>query len=282
MEYRYKDIHSDAVFSISTNLFEDLPALESSRGLIAFLWNRETCPVEIEIDGVRKTLLENEISTITYFHKIAFPSTNTPLTALLFNRAFYCIADHDEEVGCNGLLFFGAHDIPIIRVEGENARRLNVLWGIFLDEFGTRDSIQGDMLQMLLKRFILLVTRMAKDQSQVQTMTEKQLNLYREYNLLVDRHFKEKKRVKEYADLLFKSPKSLTNLFAKHGLESPSEIIQKRVVLEANRLIKYSEMQNQEIAFELGFEDPSHFSRYYKKVQGYSPNEFRSKLKTAV
>ena len=183
--------------------------------------------------------------------------------------------DHDSEVSCNGILFFGTQDLPIITIPVEQKRKFNVLYEVFEEEFSTSDKIKGDMLQMLLKRLIIMCTRLAKEQLIVRTLDNEQIDVVRKFNVLVDTHFKTKRKVSDYADLLFKSPKTLSNLFAIYNQKSPQQIILERLALEAKRLMSFTDKQNQEIACELGFNDPAHFSRYFKKMTVHSPSRYR-------
>jgi len=98
----------------------------------------------------------------------------------------------------------------------------------------------------------------------------------REYNFLVETHFRTKHSVEEYASLLNKSPKTLSNLFGKIHNQTPLQMIQGRIMLEAKRLLKYSDKNISEIADEIGFLDLQSFSRFFKKHQSLSPSDFRS------
>jgi len=144
-----------------------------------------------------------------------------------------------------------------------------------VEEFSTPDNIQGDMLQMLLKRLIIMSTRLAKEQLIVKSLNNAQIDTIRKFNYLVDIHYKTKRKVSDYADMLFKSPKTLSNLFSIYNQKSPQQIILDRLTLEAKRLIHFTEKQNQEIAYDLGFNDPAHFSRFFKKMTNMSPSEYR-------
>ena len=232
----------------------------------------------IQIDGMDLELLPDQIITVTYLQYVSYSETELPLSAILFNREFYCISDHDSEVSCNGILFFGTQDIPIITIPEGQLNKFNLLHDMFIEEFSTPDNIQGDMLQMLLKRMIIMSTRLAKEQLIVKTLGNDHIDTIRKFNFLVDLHYKTKRKVSDYAEMLYKSPKTLSNLFSIYNQKSPQQIILERIALEAKRLINFTDKQNQEIAFELGFNDPAHFSRFFKKMTQMTPSEYRENL----
>jgi len=96
---------------------------------------------------------------------------------------------------------------------------------------------------------------------------------------LVDQVHAVRPQTESYANLLFKSPKTLSNLFPKFTDKTPLMVINERIVLEAKRLLLYSTKSNDEIAMELGYSDGSHFSKFFKKHEGQSPSAFKkSKL----
>ncbi|RKR14941.1 AraC family transcriptional regulator [Maribacter vaceletii] len=275
MKFEFYDQKLGSIFGLTDDIKKDAQRFTITSGTINFLWNRNAEDLEILIDGQALILKPNQLATTTYLQHISYSITKLPLTSFLFNREFYCISDHDEEVSCNGILFFGTQDLPIITIPIEQERKFNTLYEIFEDEFATPDKIQGDMLQMLLKRLIIISTRLAKEQLIVKKLDNDQIDVIRKFNVLVDAHYKTKRKVSEYAELLFKSPKTLSNLFALYNQKSPQQIILERVALEAKRLINFTDKQNQEIAYELGFNDPAHFSSFFKKMTSLSPSKYR-------
>ena len=108
---------------------------------------------------------------------------------------------------------------------------------------------------------------------------EESFNSVRRFYVLVEQHFKEKKQVQDYADMLCKSPKTLSHLLSLYNLPSPLKVIHQRVEAEAKRLLLYSEMTAKEIAHLLGFEDQASFSRFFKKVSGESITQYKRQLK---
>jgi AraC-like DNA-binding protein len=96
---------------------------------------------------------------------------------------------------------------------------------------------------------------------------------------LVDEHFREKKQVQEYADMLSKSVQTIANVLTFYNQPSPIKVIHNRVIAEAERLLYYTSKSSKEISLELGFEDHSTFSRFFKSMTGISATEFRNQGK---
>ena len=183
--------------------------------------------------------------------------------------------DHDIEVSCKGLLFFGASQLPIITVPDEDVDHFETLWKMFTIEMRLDDNLQISMLQMMLKRYLILCARLFKDQYEFPKEKDN-TDLIREFNFLVEKHFKSKHTVAEYADLLNKSPKTISNTFSKLSSKSPLQYVQDRKMLEARRLLSYTDKQVKEIADEIGFEDIQAFSRFFKKQEGVSPSDYKN------
>ncbi len=236
---------------------------------------------EIVVDSIPYSIEPNSIlalTTVQYFQFIE----GEDLVVYQFNREFYCIKDHDQEVSCAGLLFFGNVHIPVIDLSVDQQRKFKTLHEVFIDEFETKDTIQAEMLRMLMARFIIISTRLLKaKEGFVEATKNTKVDLLRAFNLLVEEHFKKEHSVSFYADKLYKSPKTLSNTFAKLNT-SPLHVIHERVVLEAKRLLIYTDKTAKEIAYEVGFEDSSHLSRLFKKHTQLSPSDFKKQLKNFV
>ena len=149
----------------------------------------------------------------------------------------------------------------------------------FRQESVIHDNLQEEMLRIVLKRFIITCTRIARQRFGVGQEKEKTFDIIRQYYVLVDRHFKEKKQVQDYADILCRSPKTLSNLFSTCGLPSPLRVIHDRIEAEAMRLLLYTHKSAKEISSILGFEDLSAFSRFFKKMTGESVSDYRKRVK---
>ncbi len=245
---------------------------------LTIVWSTEQ-ETHLNIDGVDFSLKPNHILCLTEFHKVNVKHIGTA-RLIKFNRAFYCIADHDNEVSCKGILFFGASQVPEICIPESEKEKFDLLWRMFSLEMKSPDNLQAEMLQMMLKRLIILCTRLYKQQHTVTMRDTADLNIVREFNYLVETHFRTLHKVADYADLLHKSPKTLSNLFAKYNNKSPLQIVQSRIMLEARRLLTYTDKAISDIAYEIGYDDLQSFSRFFKSREGLSPKDFKERKST--
>lgn len=275
MQHVFSEFSTNALLKIG-----DLSLLSQSSegaivGLYTFIW-ATSGPIQVLVDGVPTSIDAHHILALTPNQHLSILEKNEALV-YQFNKEFYCVRDHDKEVSCVGLLFFGAKNIPIIALNVQEQQKFTRLHGVFLEEMETKDTIQAEMLRMLLARFIIKTTRLLKVGNDRVGNHNGNLDLYREYNYLVENHFKEAHNVSFYAEKLFKSPKTLSNSFSKYD-KSPLQIIHDRIILEAKRQLTYTDKTTKEIAFDIGFDDPSHLSRMFKKQTSVSPSEFKKGL----
>ena len=282
MLYAYHEPKTGGVL----NLIREEPTFDRhffrdrSERLLTIAWNTGDDQT-INIDGINYAFPTQTVLPLMVNQSFTFANPER-IVAWQFDRAFYCIVDHDKEVSCVGFLFYGAKDPLFLQLDATEQRKFDALLLVFDDEFSTKDTIQGEMLRMLLKRLIIKLTRLAKEQYLDPNLTETDLDIVRRFNLLVEIHYRTLHAVNDYADLLSRSPKTLSNLFALYNQQSPLHVIHARIALEAKRLLLYTDKSTKEIAFELNFSEVPHFSRFFKNQVGQAPSEFKERLKAAL
>ncbi|MFL0062519.1 helix-turn-helix domain-containing protein [Tenacibaculum maritimum] len=196
---------------------------------------------------------------------------------LTFAKDFYCIQTHDPEIACDGVLFNNIYETPFVKPCEKDAFKLNFILESLIEEFANNDTAQYDMLQSYLKQFIIHSVRIKKDTHKV--IEDAETKLFKDFSVLVEHNFNKLHSVTEYANRLGISPKSLTKHFQKLGKHTPSDFIKNRIVTEAKRQLLYSTSSVKQIAFDLGFNDPAYFSRFFTKATLKSPVQFRKEFK---
>lgn len=100
-------------------------------------------------------------------------------------------------------------------------------------------------------------------------------NLFNDYIKLVSQHFLSVRKVADYADLLHVSPDHLNRAIKSCSDKTAHEFINEMMLMEAKTYLLHSTNTVAEIAYKLGFADPSHFNRFFKKLTNQTPLEFR-------
>ncbi|WP_420404370.1 helix-turn-helix domain-containing protein [Nisaea sp.] len=104
--------------------------------------------------------------------------------------------------------------------------------------------------------------------------------LFDRFRLLVEEHFRDQLPITAYATALATSERTLRRAVKARSGQTPLEILRQRILLEAQRDLLYSAMSVSEIAYGLGFEDQSYFSRFFANAAGQSPSRFRATHKS--
>ncbi len=195
---------------------------------------------------------------------------------LTFVRDFYCIQTHDKEIACNGVLFNNVYETPFVKPCDSDSKKLDFILENLIEEFKLEETAQFDMLQAYLKQFIIYSVRVRKENGIIKDDVESKL--FKDFSTLVELNFTELHSVTDYAERLGISPKSLTKHFQKIGTKTPSDFIKKRILLEAKRKLIYTDNSVKEIAFDLGFNDPAYFTRFFTKTIERSPLQFKKEF----
>jgi AraC family transcriptional activator of pobA len=100
------------------------------------------------------------------------------------------------------------------------------------------------------------------------------LSKFVEFKLMVETNLTEQPSINTIAGKLALSTNSLYRLVKEYSGTSPKEFFTTRLMIEAQRKLRYSNLSVKELAYELGFNDPDYFSRLFKKSTGKSVSEF--------
>jgi AraC-like DNA-binding protein len=131
------------------------------------------------------------------------------------------------------------------------------------------------MLRSYLRVFLILARRAQMAQSGVPHPQEAGLALAKHFMQLVDTHFLTTSSVADYAQMLTVTTNHLVATLTRIMGKPAGRLIRERLILEAKRLLRHSDLSISEVAYHLKFEDPSYFSRFFKKHADVTPAQFR-------
>ncbi|MGN7758430.1 helix-turn-helix domain-containing protein [Chryseobacterium sp. 22532] len=225
--------------------------------------------------------IEMKTDTLLFInpHVILKPCETIGGQLMHFNRDFYCVEIHDQEVACDGILYNNVFEIPFINLNEEQSTEIQKIIRDIQSELRNEDSGTEEMLRTLLKLIILKSTRIWKQQHQLSDKEQQaDVQFLRKFSKLVEQHYKTLHTVADYADLLCVTPKNLSKKIGLVSKDTPNEIIKNRIILESKRLLAHTAMNVKEIAYSLNYEDDAYFVRFFTKHVGISPTSFRKQF----
>lgn len=158
-----------------------------------------------------------------------------------------------------------------------DAQQAETVLDVFLKlekETNEKDFFSAEIIRGYLVVLSGIIGRIVNVNNRSGILHPKEFKL-REFVNLVNKHYAEQKSVNFYAGELNITANYL-NMLSKQILgKNAGEIISSRVMLEAKRLLYHTTQDVSQIAFILGFDDPSYFSRFFRKTGNNSPTEFR-------
>ena len=158
---------------------------------------------------------------------------------------------------------------------GSFAPKFNAL----LEEYRVSGEFRERKLTNLIDNLYIDLSRHYHSPQEGVTTTASGMHYLRQFEDLLEEHFREEKSPHAYAAWLSISVRHLSRLTQEHYGKSSGTLIAERVILEAKRMIAHTEDRLQEIARELGFEEYTYFSRFFKKHTNFSPRQFEQSVR---
>lgn len=148
-------------------------------------------------------------------------------------------------------------------------------------EFSGRSFGRAQLLRSLSGALLALVARQMMQTRPDFTPTA-ELPLFNRFEKAVEAHFRERRTIAEYASELAVSHTHLNRVVRQATGMPASRLVAERVLREARRMLTYTNLPVSQIAYELGYTDPAHFSRVFSKGAGLSPRAFREKTEKGL
>jgi AraC family transcriptional regulator, transcriptional activator of pobA len=194
---------------------------------------------------------------------------------LIFTDEFYCHHTHDKDFLENSILFHDFFDTLCFEVGEQMSAFRAVCQQIAQEIQQNQDDFQPTLLKNQVHNLLLLAER----QKRKEGFREIKKNADFEYLVLfremLAQDFTYAKKVSQYTEKLCITEKRLQQATKNTLDKTPKQIIDERILLEAKRLLIHKTIPIKEIAYALGFAEPTNFIKYFKKNTQKTPTEFR-------
>lgn len=207
-------------------------------------------------------------------HQVAL-TTKPSGWVMTFSREFLVENNIPESFISNINLFSSFGDSPPLKIDQDTFERLLNILKEMETCLPSNLNYRMRALGALLQLFLIYCNNSASLNPRQLDEHHPGICILRDFKQLIDKHYVDWHKVQEYATDIHITPKHLSQTVKSITGKSAKELIQDRLILEAKRLLLHTEMNIKEIAYAIGFEEPLHFSGFFKKLEGHSPSEFR-------
>lgn len=236
---------------------------------------------EIEVEGKKYGFPAGSLAFVSSGKNIVFGAEcekKNSIYVLAFSVSFYEKSAKDSLL-LNSDLFFNAEGVFIAPAIGsvDNLKQLVINRLNLYEEkgnIGLYVAVAHNCVEILILDGLLTIEKQLKEQK---TKPQKLLflDIANRFRILLQKHYKSERSVAFYAELLQITPRKLTVVTETTLDKSAKEIIIKKIIKEAVKMLKYSQLSILEISKEVGFSDITNFSTFIKKHTNKSPKDFR-------
>jgi AraC-like DNA-binding protein len=194
---------------------------------------------------------------------------------ILFTDSFFCKNKHDIQFLNSSILYSNLYEIAKIKVNPQSSD-LAIFMNLMETEYQrTQDNAQYHILHNLLHIFLLQAEREMRKQGFEELKPSASLDYLLLFKDLLEQNFRKEKSVNKYASELSISEKQLHKATTTLVDKTPKQVIDERIILEAKRLLVHSSQSIKELAYDLGYDEPTNFIKYFRKHTNTTPSEFR-------
>jgi AraC family transcriptional activator of pobA len=255
--------------------FEDTLTTPHRAGFYHILWFQKGSPTHL----VDFNPVKVQPNTILFLNKDTVQRFDTKGNfdgkAILFTDSFFCKSEADTKFLRSSILFNDFFSVSQLQLQKSSTLFADLFQQMETELTNPKDNYQADILQNLLHNLLLNSERERRKQNFTEVKKGADLDYVMLFKDILENQFRKQKLVSSFADQLRVTEKRLNQATSKVLGKSPKQMIDERIMLEAKRLLAHTNESVKEIGFELGFDEPTNFIKYFRKHHNSTPVEFR-------
>ena len=190
--------------------------------------------------------------------------------AISFNAEFVS-SQVQSQLPIDKLFLQNRRDKPYVELDEIGQVHLTNLIKIIEQELSSSEPDRS-LMSTLLVAFLRYVMRFLEEE--VQSYSLKDTRMVNILELIED-NFTNRKDTSFYADRLAMTNKRLNELTKEQFSKTVTQLIHDKIIVEARRLLAFTDKTIKAIGIELGYHDISYFCRFFKRISGITPQKFR-------
>jgi AraC family transcriptional activator of pobA len=255
--------------------FQDTLTTTHRTGFYHIIWFQKGSPTHlVDFNPIKikpNTILFLNKDTVQRFDK----KGNFDGKAILFTDSFFCKTEADTKFLRSSILFNDLFSVSQLQLQKSSPLFADLFQQMETELTNTKDNYQADILQNQLHNLLLHSDRERRKQNFTEVKKGADLDYVILFKDLLEIQFRKQKLVSNYAEQLRVTEKRLNQATSKVLDKSPKQMIDERIMLEAKRLLAHTNESIKEIGFELGFDEPTNFIKYFRKHHHSTPVLFR-------
>jgi AraC family transcriptional activator of pobA len=205
-----------------------------------------------------------------------FSDSESSGVAILFTEKFFVRSQEDIRFLKSTVLFNDLFEVAHIDTETISSPILSLINSLTRETGLAFDPFQSDILYNFLHNLLLFSEREYRQRGFREIKKSRALDITLEFKDHVEKMFRTDRHVNHFALKMNITEKRLNKATSAVLGKTPKQVIDDRVLLESKRLLAYSSDSIKEVGYELGFEEPTNFIKYFRKHTRYTPAEFRA------
>lgn len=158
----------------------------------------------------------------------------------------------------------------------EDRLQLDLLFATLCSEYKNTHFARELQLQALVTQLLVWWVRQAQRQQEALQPQARNSRYLRHFMQLVEQEYRTHPRVEDLAHRIGISAAHLNSLCRTLAGQTALHILHQRLLLEAKRYLLHTQINVSDLADELGFNDAAYFARFFRRLAGTSPSDFRN------
>ncbi|RBJ78075.1 helix-turn-helix domain-containing protein [Pseudomonas sp. MWU12-2534b] len=224
----------------------------------------------VEVEGRRQDVRQASIQVVPPLMVHGFQFSEN-IQGYVLTLGAPLVAQLEAQLGAPLAVLASAGCYPV----GRDRHSLNTLFKALMDEYEGSAAARDLLLHSLVNVLVVWISRRGQQNTPPSNRGERNQQLLGHFIKLVERHYQQHPTVESLAHRIGLSSVHLNTLCRELAGQSALQMLHQRLMLEAKRGLIYTNISISQLSDNLGFSDPTYFSRFFKRLSGQTPNAFR-------